>query len=71
MMMLWLVVCIRLSPMLRVFLGVLSCLVSCHIIFLQIHKSYNFISNHTNILTYPYIFHIITYFLFKLNYLNY
>ncbi|MFS8000643.1 hypothetical protein Hanom_Chr12g01180771 [Helianthus anomalus] len=55
--------------MLRVSLGALSCLVSCHIIFLQILQNHNFISNHTNILTYPYIFHIINYFLSKLNYL--
>ncbi|MFS7949145.1 hypothetical protein Hanom_Chr06g00568121 [Helianthus anomalus] len=50
--------------MLREPLDVLSCLVSCHIISLQIFKNFNFISNHTNILTYPYIFHIITYFFF-------
>ncbi|MFS8020315.1 hypothetical protein Hanom_Chr15g01414131 [Helianthus anomalus] len=53
---------IRLSPMLRAPLDALSCIISCHIISLKILKNPNSISNHTNILTHPYIFHSITHF---------
>ncbi|MFS7960008.1 hypothetical protein Hanom_Chr08g00697861 [Helianthus anomalus] len=42
--------------MLRAPLGAFSCLVSYHIISLQILENFNFTSNPTNILTYPYIF---------------
>ncbi|KAF5791058.1 hypothetical protein HanRHA438_Chr09g0401911 [Helianthus annuus] len=52
--------------MLRTPLSALNCLVSCHVISLQILKNLNFTSNHTNILTYPYIFHVITYISFSL-----
>ncbi|MFS7949966.1 hypothetical protein Hanom_Chr06g00577821 [Helianthus anomalus] len=52
-------------------LDAIGCLISCHIISLQILKNLKFISNHTNILTYPYIFHIIAHFFFKITYLNY
>ncbi|MFS7895170.1 hypothetical protein Hanom_Chr00s002449g01700391 [Helianthus anomalus] len=30
---------VRLSPMLKAFLGVLTCLLSCHIVSLKIHKN--------------------------------
>ncbi|MFS7955582.1 hypothetical protein Hanom_Chr07g00644321 [Helianthus anomalus] len=46
--------------------GALSCIVSCHVVSLQILKNLNFTSNNTNILTYPYIFHVITYISFSL-----
>ncbi|MFS8025135.1 hypothetical protein Hanom_Chr16g01471381 [Helianthus anomalus] len=51
---------VRLSPTLRASLDALNYLISCYVISLQILKNLNFTSNHTNILIYPYIFHIIT-----------
>ncbi|MFS7982042.1 hypothetical protein Hanom_Chr10g00958081 [Helianthus anomalus] len=46
----------------RASLDALACLISCHMVSLQILKNLQFTSNHTNILTYPYIFHIISHF---------